>query len=105
MSRGRVLTVSLAATLVLAACSGRSDREQAQDRPAPSTAASEAPVTSLSGRIVFDNFHDVWSINADGTGLARLTRSPEPEFDPTLSPDGRFIAYRREPQDIPRSGS
>src|SRR5207247_541189 len=57
--------------------------------------------TSLSGQIVFDNFQDVWSINADGTGLTRLTRSPDPEFQPTLSPDGRLIAYRREPNGQP----
>jgi hypothetical protein len=29
----------------------------------------------LSGRIVFDNHEDIWSVNADGTGLTRLTDS------------------------------
>jgi Tol biopolymer transport system component len=101
VSRPRILTISLAATLVLGACGGGPDREQAQDRASPSTAASEAPSTSLSGRIVFDNLHDVWSINADGTELTRLTRSPWPEFDPALSPDGRLIAYRSEPHGHP----
>jgi TolB protein len=55
--------------------------------------------SSLSGRIVFDNFDDVWSINADGTDLTRLTRSPEPEFDPTWSPGGTQIAFRLERND------
>jgi TolB protein len=101
--RGRILSMALAGALVLGACSGGSDREQPQDRPSPSTAASEAPGpsagerSSLSGRIVFDNHNDVWSIHADGTDLTRLTQSPWPEFDATWSPDGTQIAFRSEP--------
>jgi TolB protein len=71
---------------------------------AASSSASACPhsaLNALSGRIVFDNFHDVWSVNADGTGLTRLTNAPWNEFDPTLSPDGRSIAYRSEPNDAP----
>jgi Tol biopolymer transport system component len=55
----------------------------------------------LSGQIVFDNHDDIWSANADGTGLTQLTDSPWAEFDPTLSPDGRLIVYRSEPNDYP----
>jgi len=51
---------------------------------------------SLSGRIAFDNFDDVWAIGADGTGLTRLTHSPGPDFDPSWSPDGTRIAFRSE---------
>ena len=50
----------------------------------------------LSGRIVFDNHQDVWSINANGTDLIRLTHSPAFEFDPSWSPDGTQIAYRSD---------
>jgi Tol biopolymer transport system component len=50
----------------------------------------------LSGRIAFDNHDDVWTINADGTGLTRITHAPWYEFDPSWSPDGTRIAYRSE---------
>ena len=87
--------------LVLAACSGGSAPRGSP--PAPkSTATPSAPagthsaLTSLSGRIVFDNHDDVWTINADGTDLTRLTRSLAFEFDPSWSPDGTQIAYRSD---------
>jgi TolB protein len=77
MSRGLILPMALAAALVLAACGGGNR-------------------SSLSGRIVFDNFDDVWAIDADGTHLTRLTHSPGHEFDASWSPDGTRIAYRFE---------
>ena len=93
-------TLSAAAVfLLLVACSDGTS----SDRPQPTARVSASPsiplgspATSLSGRIVFDNFDDVWSINADGTGLTRLTRSPGPDFDATWSPDGARIAFRSE---------
>jgi Tol biopolymer transport system component len=97
MSRGRMLTMALVGTLILGACSGGSDREQPQDRASPSSTASHGgDLSSLSGRIAFDNFDDVWTIDADGTDLTRLTHSPWPEFDPSWSPDGTQIAFRSE---------
>jgi Tol biopolymer transport system component len=94
--------MALAAALVLGACSGGSDPDQTQDGPSPSTTASTAPgpsgedQSSRSGRIAFDNHEDVWTIDADGTDLTRLTHSPAFEFDPSWSPDGTQIAYRSD---------
>jgi len=101
MRRGRILALA-GALVLLGACSGGFDREQPRDRPSPSTAASDAPGpsgghrSSLYGRIAFDNFDDVWTIDADGTDLTRLTHSPGPDFDPSWSPDGTKIAFRSE---------
>jgi len=109
----RVATLVLT-LILLASCSGAGGRGASGSTVVPSgsrvvsspttEALTRSPVdlTSLSGRIVFDNFQGIWSINADGTGLRRLTRSPDPEFQPTWSPDGRFIAYRREPNGHPQ---
>jgi TolB protein len=96
-------TTVILTLILLAGCSGA----DGVSRPPGASPAAEAktgspiPVTSLSGRIVFDNIHDIWSISARGTGLRRLTRSPWPEFDPAWSPDGRFIVFRAEPHGHP----
>jgi len=39
---------------------------------------------------------DVWVVNADGSGLRRLTTNPANDFDPAWSPDGRKVAFRSE---------
>jgi Tol biopolymer transport system component len=55
---------------------------------------------SPTGRIAFSAgahpHEDVYVVNADGSGLRRLTDDPGPDFDPSWSPDGRWIAYRHE---------
>lgn len=58
-----------------------------------SGASAQSP--SPTGRIVFSaGTDDVYVVNADGTGLRRLTRTPGWDFDPSWSPDGRRIVFR-----------
>ena len=44
-------------------------------------------------RIVFDNGGDIFVVNADGTGVVKLTNSSQTAFQPAWSPDGRQIAF------------
>jgi TolB protein len=40
-----------------------------------------------------DGWTDLYLCNADGSGLRRLTRSPQDESSPCWSPDGKWICY------------
>ena len=51
-------------------------------------------VAALEGRIVLDDFEDVFMMDADGTGARRVTTRAGSEFDGAWSPDGRWIVYR-----------
>ncbi len=61
------------------------------DREAGPTAATGAPGTQ--GKLVFETSTggDIYIIDADGTGLHRLTNG----FDPSLSPDGTKVVFGR----------
>jgi Tol biopolymer transport system component/DNA-binding winged helix-turn-helix (wHTH) protein len=44
-------------------------------------------VSMLSGK------KDLWSINADGSGIEQLTDGPHSDGDPAVTPDGRYIVF------------
>jgi Tol biopolymer transport system component len=59
----------------------------------------EAAFPGQNGKIVFRSSRDgdaeIYSMNADGSGLTRLTNDPGPDLHPTWSPDGSKIAFSR----------
>jgi hypothetical protein len=60
-------------------------------------AYGRAPAWTADGRrLAFVLRGDVWAMDADGTHLARLTRTPELEDEPAWAPDGRSLAFERE---------
>jgi Tol biopolymer transport system component len=100
MSTRRRLSLP-ALLMLLVACSGGSAPSGSLSAPTftatrSATISDPSAFTPLSGRIVFDNHEDVWTINADGTDLTRLTHSLAFEFHPSWSPDGARTAYRSD---------
>ena len=49
-----------------------------------------------NGEIAFVRSGDIWAVEADGTGLHRITRDPGDEWAPAWSPDGRRLVFSRE---------
>ena len=66
-------------------------------RPAPATAIAPAAGDRSEGRIAFvsdrDGDDEIYAMNADGSGLARLTNNPAYDAFPSWSPDGRRVAF------------
>lgn len=61
---------------------------------APIETGEPIDVASLTGRIVFDNFEDVYAMDPDGSNLVTIAGEPGAEFDGAWSPDGRWVVYR-----------
>ena len=65
-----------------------------QDGMRPQVKGEPIDVARLEGRIVFDDFENVYVMEADGTGAQAVTVREGPEFDAAWAPDGRWIVYR-----------
>lgn len=71
---------------------------------------AEATLSTDGKKIVFTSLRegdlDIYSMNADGSGVKRLTRELGYDGGPFFSPDGRWIAYRAHhptaPKDVAR---
>ncbi len=109
------LVASLALALSLHACAGPRVTASPADSAAPSLASSTGtplpsrlvhrgwdPVSTgepialseLSGRIVFDDFEDVFVMDIDGSNVVKVAGDPGAEFDGAWSPDGEWVVYR-----------
>ena len=107
MPRARALACLLAAIVVVGSCAGPSipTPEPSSPTPLPSRVVhtgyvpveTGAPIAldELSGRIVFDDFEDVFVMDVDGSDLLKVAADPAgPEFDGAWSPDGKWVVYR-----------
>ena len=57
-------------------------------------------IEDLAGRIVFDDFKDVFVMDVDGSNLVTVAGEPGSEFDGELSPDGEWLVYRESTRGI-----
>jgi len=51
-------------------------------------------LADLSGRIVFDDFENVFAMDVDGSRVVRVAAERGSEFDGAWSPDGQWVVYR-----------
>jgi dipeptidyl aminopeptidase/acylaminoacyl peptidase len=63
----------------------------------PTSDGQEGEWSPDGGRIAFTSYRDgnaeIYLMNADGSGVRRLTGNPADDTEPTWSPDGRKIAF------------
>jgi TolB protein len=99
---GALVAFSISGTV---ACTGSGERtsaertnsspsEREQDGTRPVARGQPIDVAALDGRIVFDDFEDVYVMEADGSDVHPLADRRGPEFDGAWAPDGRWIVYR-----------
>jgi TolB protein len=85
----------LVATFVASALAC-SDSKRSQGNADAKHRATQIPLSSLRGRVVFsgENDDDIWIAAPDGTKAHRITATAGPEEDPSWSPDGSKVVYR-----------
>ncbi len=59
--------------------------------------SAEATFPGKNGKIAFQSDrggdHEIYTMNADGTKIVKLTTNPTEDEDPAFSPDGKKIAF------------
>lgn len=60
----------------------------------PVVTGDPIPLAELEGRIVTDDFEDVFAFDPDGSSVVTIAGEPGPEFDGAWSPDGAWVVYR-----------
>jgi Tol biopolymer transport system component len=83
-------------------------------RPVAPRARQTATPTPHNGKIAFGgilprdarttNNWEIYTVNADGSGLAKLTNNPATDVYPSWSPDGRKIAFMRDDALVTNNG-
>jgi len=92
-----IIGLALGLVLLAAACGG--DGEEVPPAATATAAPTEGPSFSavVTGKIAFtsdrDGNHEVYVMNADGSGQTRLTDNPAADALPAWSPDGSRIAF------------
>ena len=114
MRRRIMVSSTLAMVLALPGCAtspspsqtgGPTSASSATSTPAPSprtthrsqeTVGIGEPIdrAELNGRIVYDDFEDLFVMNADGSDAVTIAGATGSEFDGAWSPDGSRVVYR-----------
>src|SRR5438093_10814157 len=61
-----------------------------EDRTCPSSLGANGPILFTSTQT---GHHEIFSMNADGSGVKQLTNNPADDFQGAWSPDGTKIAF------------